>query len=1078
MVAPNFTKSGSPQTWKSTKTAGSTLSGSSTGRDHLTASAKNVTLSGSAQDDTYAAYDSSTQFVEAANGGIDSVHTWGSGITLAANIENLALLGNGNDVGTGNSGNNIIWAKYGNDRVITGGGNDLLVSGTGANTFVPTKQNGSVTWVQGFKTSGAALDKLEVLGFGLQGFAAVQSKMTQVGTDVKIDLGNGQTVMFENKKVADFKAANFVVEAGGSNPPPVDPPPVEPPPPTPGTGPSATISNSANLADLSSSFKAATTATSTSTTYTNGQLKLAATDASANVTVSYDANNAMTVKNNGIWNAVKNATVTSAGHGNVTVNNFVGAAITLGNGGDSTVKVTDAKRGNITTGSGNDTVTVNALSNSNDENVMTIATGAGNDTLSFSGAANAKAVLKGDAGNDTFDVKGPAMVTVTGGAGADMFHFAAGTRATLTDFNAAEDKISLSGVSAGNVSLTAQSGGTLLNLGNGSTILLAGQTVTQSTSSIVFADGSKWSSSPPPVDPPPPVEPPPAGGLPKPNAPVGSTYKMTFDEEFNSLSMNTGTTATKSNTWQTWDGWGNRTLSSNGELQWYVDPDYKGLGLNPFSINDGVLKITAAKVPNASVQQALYGYKYTSGELTTASSFSQKYGFFEMKAQMAGGKGIWPAFWMLATDKSWPPEIDIVEYIGDQPNTLYTTLHTKDGNSGKGTNGGVDLSKGFHTYGVDWQSDKITFYFDGKAVFSRNTPSDMHKPMYMLLNLAVGGHWPGSPDATTDWTKTNMYIDYVRVWSKDQNAAVYKNVPTGTTQTAAAPLMAATASTTSSTESQADTGTGPAVTISNGMDALDLSDSFKATVTAAGTSKSYSNSELDLGGTDASANVTVSYDADNAVTITNTGAWSAVRNVTVDEDTHGRVTTNNFVDARITLGDGGDSTVVVNDAKRGSIVTGSGDDSITVNALSNGTTENIMAIDAGAGDDIVRFSGAANTATTIKGGDGADRISVDGGAMALIDAGAGNDRIAVTSTGETVINGGAGADVFSFIAGAHATITDFNATEDSLSFGGLSASNVTVTQQSGGTLIDFGGGSNVLLAGVSVPQNQINMAFA
>ena len=777
MTAPVYARSATPNVWLSANVAGAAVSAGKTAQSQVNVNASNVTVTGNAADNTYVVLNGSDQIVEAAGGGVETVTTYSSGYTLSANLENLFLMGTGPATGTGNSGDNMIVAKYGDDRLITGGGNDLLVSGTGANVFVPTKDSGTTTWITGFKTAGAKTDQLELLGYGFQGFAAVQSKMTQIGADLRIDLGNAQYVMIENMKLGDITAANIAVEPA--------PAPVAAPVPT-----------------------------------------------TAPVTIQIAA---------------------------------------------------------------------------------------------------------------------PGFV------------------------------------------------------------------------------------------------------MPAPNAPL-SGLKMTFDEEFNSLSLRTGTAATAGGLWKTSDGWGNRTLSGNGELQLYVDADYKGLGLNPFSINTGVLDIHASKVVDPAIKAALGGYNYVSGELTTAGSFAQQYGYFEMRAQMAGGQGMWPAFWMLAADKSWPPEIDIVEAVGKDPNYVYTTLHSKDGNSGKANWSTTDISKDFHTYGVDWTASTITFYFDGKAVYAHATPSDMNKPMYMLLNLAVGGSWPGSPDSTTDWSKTDYLIDYVRVWSHDQNALVYSNVP-------AAPVA-------------------PAVTLTNATNALDLTGGFAAAATGMGTSTTYNAAQTGVAGLDPTANVTVAYDSYNGVTVTNNAAWNAIKNAVVTSPSNGVVTVNNFVDAEITLGGTGASNVTATQAKRGTITTGAGDDTVSVSAYSNGTTDNVMTIATGAGNDTITFGGASNTRTAITAGDGADTIRITGQAGGTMNAGAGADRIIDQSTGALTLTGGADADVFEFMAGAHATITDFQAGIDSIVLRGVSASNVHVTSVGGNTLTDLGGGASVNLVGATLLAGSPSLSYA
>ena len=245
---------------------------------------------------------------------------------------------------------------------------------------------------------------------------------------------------------------------------------------------------------------------------------------------------------------------------------------------------------------------------------------------------------------------------------------------------------------------------------------------------------------------------------------------MTFNENFNSLSLWNSTTGT--GTWATnfWyaDPKGNGgTLSGNGEQQWYINAEYAPTAsVKPWTVDNGVLTLTAAPATTA-VSQQINGYQYTSGEINTYHSFSQLYGYFEMRAELPAGQGAWPAFWLLPEDGSWPPELDIFEVLGKDPTTLYTTVHTAETgqhtSSGQGTTV-ADTSVGYHTYGVDWEADKITWYYDGKQVYQVDTPADMHKPMYIMANLAVGGYWGGNVDSTSPPTM-QMYIDYIRAYT-------------------------------------------------------------------------------------------------------------------------------------------------------------------------------------------------------------------------------------------------------------------------------------------------------------------------
>ena len=153
--------------------------------------------------------------------------------------------------------------------------------------------------------------------------------------------------------------------------------------------------------------------------------------------------------------------------------------------------------------------------------------------------------------------------------------------------------------------------------------------------------------------------------------------------------------------------------------------------------------------------------------------FAQKYGVFAMSAKLPGGKGIWPAFWLLPADKSWPPEIDVMEVVGIEPSTLYTTLHTnipsKETAHGQGTDTHLDLSAAFHEYAVDWGPERIDWYFDRKLVYSQPTPADLRKPCYIVVNVNVGkaNSWGGAPDASTRFPAT-MEVAYIKAWQRPE----------------------------------------------------------------------------------------------------------------------------------------------------------------------------------------------------------------------------------------------------------------------------------------------------------------------
>ena len=187
---------------------------------------------------------------------------------------------------------------------------------------------------------------------------------------------------------------------------------------------------------------------------------------------------------------------------------------------------------------------------------------------------------------------------------------------------------------------------------------------------------------------------------------------------------------------------------------------------------EGNLAITARR-------EAYAGQDYTSGRIKTKDLFQKTYGRFEARIKVPVGQGIWPAFWMLGgdiDDVGWPEcgEIDVMEYLGQEPRVLHGTIHGP-GHYGDGAitqrhelaQGGFHL--GFHVFGVEWDADSITWDVDGfvfHTVASDDLPAGARwvydHPFFILLNVAVGGRWPGSPDETTVFPQT-MLVDWVRV---------------------------------------------------------------------------------------------------------------------------------------------------------------------------------------------------------------------------------------------------------------------------------------------------------------------------
>jgi beta-glucanase (GH16 family) len=173
---------------------------------------------------------------------------------------------------------------------------------------------------------------------------------------------------------------------------------------------------------------------------------------------------------------------------------------------------------------------------------------------------------------------------------------------------------------------------------------------------------------------------------------------------------------------------------------------------------------------------------YTSARLKTAGRFATRYGRIEARIRLPEGRGLWPAFWALGSDiesVGWPAsgEIDMMESLGDEPFTLYGSIHGPQLGQPRGyaltapMTSSSSLASNFHIYGVDWSPNAIVFTFDGKPYATR-TPASLsagqswvfNKPFFLLLNLAVGGDWPGPPGPSTPFP-AQMVVNWVRVYS-------------------------------------------------------------------------------------------------------------------------------------------------------------------------------------------------------------------------------------------------------------------------------------------------------------------------
>ncbi|HWH98975.1 MAG TPA: glycoside hydrolase family 16 protein [Propionibacteriaceae bacterium] len=297
------------------------------------------------------------------------------------------------------------------------------------------------------------------------------------------------------------------------------------------------------------------------------------------------------------------------------------------------------------------------------------------------------------------------------------------------------------------------------------------------------------------LDPPTPSSPP---AQPPTAAPVGATgsWRKTFEDGFDGTALD----LTK---WRT----GRPADATGGHVGYAADQGEKTFYLGEqVSVKDGNLALTATNKPltvvrDASRQGQLQGdtyyrpndqgtWQYRSGTVTTGADlngwtsakasamkdWTKKpptlqvlYGWIEARIKLPKGKGLWPAFWMLPVDGSWSYEIDILEQVDSTGRRLAQHLHANNNAvdftkyDGLGWDSGIDLTADFHVYAVNWTKDKLQWLVDGKVIqeTSVNVPN---VAMYLLLNLAVGGNWPGNPDASTQFP-SSMLVDWVRVWS-------------------------------------------------------------------------------------------------------------------------------------------------------------------------------------------------------------------------------------------------------------------------------------------------------------------------
>ncbi len=240
-------------------------------------------------------------------------------------------------------------------------------------------------------------------------------------------------------------------------------------------------------------------------------------------------------------------------------------------------------------------------------------------------------------------------------------------------------------------------------------------------------------------------------------------YELVWSDEFDGSELDTDKWSYQLGTGAQFGltGWG------NNELQFYTDRE------DNVHVEDGMLHIVAKP-------ESFRNMNYTSGRIRTINKGDWKFGKFEFRAKMPEGQGIWPAIWMLPTDEvygGWPKsgEIDIMELLGHEPSTIHGTVHfgpdwpNNQQRTRRFTLDEGKFSDDFHIFEIEWLEDEINWFVNGDKYYTitpetlGNQNYPFNEEFHLILNVAVGGNWPGNPDSTTEFPQS-MIVDYVRVY--------------------------------------------------------------------------------------------------------------------------------------------------------------------------------------------------------------------------------------------------------------------------------------------------------------------------
>ncbi|MES2732459.1 MAG: glycoside hydrolase family 16 protein [Bacteroidota bacterium] len=242
-------------------------------------------------------------------------------------------------------------------------------------------------------------------------------------------------------------------------------------------------------------------------------------------------------------------------------------------------------------------------------------------------------------------------------------------------------------------------------------------------------------------------------------------WKLAWQDEFDGLEIDTAKWTPEVNDWG----------GGNNELQYYTDRPENSY------VENGTLVIVGQK-------EEYKTRSYTSARLNTKYKGDWKYGRFDVRAKLPKGWGMWPAIWLLPTDNRYGAwyeggEIDIAEVLGREPTQLHGTVHfghktptNRPSSTGEFKLQQGDFSNRFHVFSIEWEPHVIRWFLDNKLYHTVKVTKPLDERYHLLLNLAIGGKWPGQPQANTVFP-INFYIDYVRVFERDRKETALKSSP-------------------------------------------------------------------------------------------------------------------------------------------------------------------------------------------------------------------------------------------------------------------------------------------------------------